>query len=100
MSIPASNPEHLNTEPLNTARVSALQRVRIILEMIKFEHTVFMLPFALMAATVAGRGHWGLFWHKIPWVLVAMIGARSAAMAFNRIVDARYDALNPRTRKS
>ena len=76
-----------------------VQQTRIILEMIKFEHTVFMLPFALMAATLAGRGHWGLFWHKIGWVLVAMVGARSAAMAFNRIVDRQYDALNPRTAK-
>ena len=67
--------------------------------MIKFEHTVFMLPFALMAATLAGRGHWGVFWHKIGWVLVAMVGARSAAMAFNRVVDRHYDALNPRTAK-
>ncbi|MBV9852414.1 MAG: UbiA family prenyltransferase [Armatimonadetes bacterium] len=74
-----------------------VQQTKIILEMIKFEHTVFALPFALMAATLAGRGHWGLFWHKIGWVLLAMIGARSAAMAFNRIVDRRFDALNPRT---
>ncbi len=73
------------------------RQTRIILEMIKFEHTVFMLPFALMAATLAGRGDWPLFWHKIGWVLVAMVGARSSAMAFNRIVDRRFDALNPRT---
>ena len=77
--------------------VRGLRQTRVILEMIKFEHTVFMLPFALMAATLAGRGHWLLFWHKIGWVLVAMVGARSAAMAFNRVVDRRYDALNPRT---
>lgn len=73
------------------------RQTRIILEMIKFEHTVFMLPFALMAAVVAGRHHWPLFWAKIPWIIVAMVGARSAAMAFNRIVDRRFDALNPRT---
>jgi 4-hydroxybenzoate polyprenyltransferase len=75
------------------------KQTRIILEMIKFEHTVFMLPFALMAAVLAAQGHWPLFWHKLPWVLVAMVGARSAAMAFNRVVDARWDALNPRTAK-
>ncbi|MGO8671148.1 MAG: UbiA-like polyprenyltransferase [Capsulimonadaceae bacterium] len=69
----------------------------IILEMIKFEHTVFMMPFALMAAVVAGHNDWAVFWHKIPWIVVAMVGARSAAMAFNRIVDRKFDALNPRT---
>lgn len=90
-------------EAIGTKRVSAITRgvrqTTIILEMIKFEHTIFMLPFALMAATLAGRGHWTLFWHKIGWVLVAMVGARSAAMAFNRIVDRQFDALNPRTAK-
>lgn len=86
----------IQTKPTHLLARSARQ-TRIILEMIKFEHTVFMLPFALMAATLAGRGHWPLFWHKLVWVLVAMVGARSAAMAFNRIVDRKYDALNPRT---
>lgn len=76
-----------------------MHQTKIILEMIKFEHTVFMLPFALMATVLAARGDWALLWHKLPWVLVAMVGARSAAMAFNRVVDARYDALNPRTAK-
>lgn len=73
------------------------RQTRIILEMIKFEHTVFMMPFALMAAVIAGRGHWPLFWSKIFWIVLAMVGARSAAMAFNRIVDRSFDALNPRT---
>ena len=72
-------------------------RTRIILEMIKFEHTIFMMPFALMAAVIAGRGQWDVFWNKIAWIVLAMVGARSSAMAFNRIVDRRYDALNPRT---
>ncbi len=75
------------------------RQTKIILEMIKFEHTVFMLPFALMASVVAAHHDWPRFWHKIPWILVAMVGARSAAMAFNRIVDRQYDALNPRTAK-
>ncbi len=79
------------------ALARGVRQTRIILEMIKFEHTVFMLPFALMAATLAGRGHWPLFWHKLGWVLLAMVGARSAAMAFNRIVDRHSDARNPRT---
>ena len=80
----------------NPLAVGARQ-TKIILEMIKFEHTVFMLPFALMAAVVAGHHDWRLFAHKLPWILLAMVGARSAAMAFNRIVDRQYDARNPRT---
>jgi 4-hydroxybenzoate polyprenyltransferase len=85
----------------DTASMGAMARgwrqTKIILEMIKFEHTIFMLPFALMAAVIAGRASWPLFWTKIPWILLAMVGARSAAMAFNRIVDRKFDALNPRT---
>ncbi len=73
------------------------KQTRVILEMIKFEHTVFMLPFALTAAVLAGRGHWPAFWHALPWILVAMVGARSSAMAFNRLVDRKFDAANPRT---
>ncbi len=77
--------------------IAGVKQTRIILEMIKFEHTVFMLPFALMAAVIAGHRDWPLFAHKLPWILLAMVGARSAAMAFNRIVDRQYDAQNPRT---
>lgn len=76
---------------------AGVKQTKIILEMIKFEHTVFMLPFALMAAVIAGHRDWLLFVHKLPWILLAMVGARSAAMAFNRLVDRQYDALNPRT---
>jgi 4-hydroxybenzoate polyprenyltransferase len=79
--------------------VRGARQTKIILEMIKFEHTIFMLPFALMAAVLAARGHWAFLGHKIGWILLAMVGARSAAMAFNRIVDRHYDALNPRTAK-
>lgn len=71
------------------------RQVRIILEMIKFEHTVFALPFALLSALLAARGI--PEWRTLGWILVAMVGARSAAMAFNRIADLHYDALNPRT---
>lgn len=76
-------------------------RLKIILEMIKFEHTIFALPFALISVLLAAR-HDGLP-YNLPtarttgWILAAMVGARSAAMAFNRIVDAPYDAQNPRT---
>ena len=72
-----------------------VRQVVIILEMIKFEHTVFALPFALLSALLAARGL--PEWRTLGWMLVAMVGARSAAMAFNRIADLHYDALNPRT---
>jgi 4-hydroxybenzoate polyprenyltransferase len=73
-----------------------LKRLRQTLEMIKFEHSVFALPFALLGALLAANG-WPR-WPVLGWIVVAMIGARSAAMTFNRIVDRKLDALNPRTR--
>jgi len=72
-----------------------IDRLKIILEMIKFEHSIFAIPFALLAAFLAAEGIPSLF--KIFWILIAMIGARSAAMSFNRLVDAPFDAQNPRT---
>ncbi len=69
--------------------------VRRYLSFIKFEHTVFALPFALMSLLVASGGRPA--GRTLLWVLAAMVGARSAAMAFNRLVDRRYDAANPRT---
>jgi 4-hydroxybenzoate polyprenyltransferase len=78
-----------------------LKRVRLALDMIKFEHSIFALPFALTGALLAIRdgGLAGEFlWRKIAWIVVAMVGARSAAMAFNRLIDADIDARNPRTR--
>lgn len=75
--------------------IAALRSTRITLEMIKWEHSVFALPFALMGAVLAAAG-----WPPLPvlgWIVVCMVGARSAAMAFNRLVDARIDAANPRT---
>jgi len=77
------------------------KRVRLSLEMIKFEHSVFALPFALTGALLAfreTRPAGPAFGGKILWIVVAMVGARSAAMAFNRILDAGIDARNPRTR--
>ena len=78
-----------------------LRRIRLTLEMIRFEHSVFALPFALTGALLAFRElGWPahqLGW-KLGWIVVAMIGARSAAMAFNRILDADTDSRNPRTR--
>ena len=72
-----------------------LSKIKILLEDIKFSHTIFALPFAFMSAFIASEGLPSM--NKIIWILLAMIGARSAAMAYNRIVDAKYDALNSRT---
>jgi 4-hydroxybenzoate polyprenyltransferase len=76
-------------------------RLRLTLEMIKFEHSVFALPFALTGALLAFRQN-GFdapgIWRQLLWIVVAMVAARSAAMAFNRLIDARIDARNPRTR--
>jgi len=72
------------------------RKIRIILEMIKFEHTIFALPFAVMSAFLASEGSFPEP-YQILWILVAMVGARSCAMAFNRIADAKYDKANPRT---
>jgi 4-hydroxybenzoate polyprenyltransferase len=77
-------------------------RIRTVLEMIKFEHSVFALPFALTGALLAARAShqpphgWPSVW-QIFWIVVAMVAARSAAMTVNRIVDLRYDRENPRT---
>ena len=71
-------------------------KTRATLEMIKWEHSIFALPFALTAVLLAARGLPG--WRTMAWILVAMVAARSAAMAFNRWADAELDATNPRTR--
>jgi 4-hydroxybenzoate polyprenyltransferase len=76
-------------------------RVRTVLEMIKFEHTVFALPFALTGALLAARAtnhDWPTL-RQVLWIVAAMMSARSAAMTLNRIVDVRYDRENPRTRQ-
>ncbi|MEN6357254.1 MAG: UbiA-like polyprenyltransferase [Armatimonadota bacterium] len=71
------------------------RKLAVILDMIKFEHTIFALPFALSSALIAARGI--PEWRTLGWILVAMVGARNAAMTFNRIADAKIDAANPRT---
>ena len=73
-----------------------VKNIRTTLEMIKFEHTLFALPFAFLGAVLAARGI-PTAW-QIVWITVAMVGARSTAMAFNRIADRDYDARNPRTK--
>jgi 4-hydroxybenzoate polyprenyltransferase len=72
-----------------------LKNIAITLEMIKWEHSIFALPFALSGAVLAANG-----WpngRQLLWIIVCMVAARSAAMAFNRLVDAKMDAANPRT---
>src|SRR5262249_1065112 len=73
-----------------------ISRVRTYLSFIRFSHSVFALPFALAGALLAAR-HVTVTWTSVVWILVAMVMARSAAMGFNRLVDRRFDALNPRT---
>jgi 4-hydroxybenzoate polyprenyltransferase len=70
-------------------------KLKTTLEMIKFEHTLFALPFAFLGAILAADGL--PTWWQILWITVAMFGARSAAMTFNRIIDRKFDAENPRT---
>ena len=77
---------------------SYLHHVQVYGRMIKFSHTIFALPFALSAVVLAQRRE-PLQWDTLLWIVVAMVGARSAAMGFNRIVDAGFDACNPRTRR-
>lgn len=74
---------------------NALRSTRITLEMIKWEHSIFALPFALCGAMLAAGGFPSP--HQLLWIIVAMVAARSAAMAFNRWADAAIDAANPRT---
>jgi 4-hydroxybenzoate polyprenyltransferase len=79
-------------------------RIRTVLEMIKFEHSIFALPFALTGALLAARAThqppngWPTL-RQVLWIVVAMVAARSAAMTMNRIVDLRYDKENPRTQQ-
>src|ERR1700738_3326709 len=79
-------------------------RIRTVLEMIKFEHSVFALPFAITGALLAARSthqppHGWPTWRQLLWIILAMVAARSAAMTINRIVDLPYDRENPRTRQ-
>jgi 4-hydroxybenzoate polyprenyltransferase len=83
------------TAPSST-RTSPLSAVLRFGRMVKFSHSVFALPFALAATALAARGH-GLRVDQVVAIVLAMIGARTAAMGWNRIVDRRFDAANPRT---
>ncbi len=84
--------------PTPDGAVSWLGRIRQLLELIRFSHTVFALPFALLAAVLAWREpESGFAWYQLGGIVLGMVTARSAAMAFNRLVDRRLDAENPRT---
>ena len=89
------------TLPISQARpLGFFERVRRTLDMIKFEHSVFAMPFAFTGALLAWRNldfHVDAPWLKLFYIVLAMLGARSAAMTFNRILDAAIDAKNPRT---
>jgi 4-hydroxybenzoate polyprenyltransferase len=73
-----------------------IDRVRTYLSFVRFSHSVFALPFALTGALLASQEH-PITWTRVGWIVAAMVTARSAAMGFNRLVDARIDARNPRT---
>ncbi|TCS84140.1 UbiA-like polyprenyltransferase [Tepidibacillus fermentans] len=76
-----------------------LNKLKTILEMIKFEHTIFALPFAYVGMILGSMEQFGHFptWGQFFWITLAMVGARSAAMALNRLIDRTIDKLNPRT---
>lgn len=73
-----------------------IERARTYLSFVRFSHSVFALPFALTGALLASRQH-PMTWRHVLWIVACMVTARSAAMGFNRLVDARFDAANPRT---
>jgi 4-hydroxybenzoate polyprenyltransferase len=81
---------------LYNSLVPVLRNLRVTLEMIKWEHSIFALPFALCGAMLAAKGLPA--GQQLLWIIIAMVSARSAAMAFNRLADASIDAANPRTR--
>ena len=94
IDLPAQSNFHLTFSPKMSAGI--VSNIRTTLEMIKIEHTLFALPFALLGAVLAARGLPSF--SQLLWIAVAMVGARSTAMAFNRVADKDYDARNPRTK--
>src|SRR5712671_6406125 len=93
-SIPAET-STLHQGLLYNHHVALFRNLKITLEMIKWEHSIFALPFALCGALLAAGGM--PQWRQLAWIVIAMVSARSAAMAFNRLADASIDAANPRT---
>jgi 4-hydroxybenzoate polyprenyltransferase len=95
-AVRATLPKVQDGELFYNLRVPILRNLRVTLEMIKWEHSIFALPFAICGAMLAASGLPTT--RQLFWIVVAMIAARSAAMAFNRLADASIDAANPRTR--
>src|SRR5260370_8033889 len=91
IDLPAQSNFHLTFSPKMSAGI--VSNIRTTLEMIKIEHTLFALPFALLGAVLAARG-WPSF-SQLLWIAVAMVGARSPAMAFNRIAANEHDPPTP-----
>jgi 4-hydroxybenzoate polyprenyltransferase len=96
IALPQTRPETAACDLSYNLFVPVLHNLRTTLEMIKWEHSVFALPFALCGAMLAASGLPTA--HQLLWIVIAMLAARSAAMAFNRLADASIDAANPRTR--
>jgi len=96
MDVPRLDLAPPSAPPCAPSSSSVLSAVSTLARMVKFSHTVFALPFALAATAIAARGH-GITVVQIVAIVVAMVGARTAAMGFNRIADRRIDAKNPRT---
>jgi 4-hydroxybenzoate polyprenyltransferase len=90
------SPSESKPELLYNLLVPVFRDLRVTLEMIKWEHSIFALPFALCGAILAASGLPSA--HQLLWIVIAMVSARSAAMAFNRLADVSIDAANPRTR--
>jgi 4-hydroxybenzoate polyprenyltransferase len=89
---------HIEAPQAGSRAVRAASKARIFFEAIKFEHTIFALPFAYLGMVLAAReAHGWPGWGKLFWITVAMAAARTAAMALNRLIDAALDAQNPRT---
>lgn len=89
------NSKLAGSENSPSLQASSFQSLILTLRMIKFEHSVFALPFAFIGALLAAGG-WPT-WQQVLWIVVAMVGGRSAAMTFNRIADLQLDKANPRT---
>ncbi|MCL2760533.1 MAG: putative 4-hydroxybenzoate polyprenyltransferase [Desulfuromonadales bacterium] len=88
--------KNITPAPYTEENKGFAHRIVVFLEMIKFPHTVFALPFAFTGALLAANGIPS--WDKVLWIIVAMVGARTAAMGLNRLIDAEIDGKNPRTK--
>src|SRR5678815_5221077 len=82
--------------PCGGSKLTNVRKLTTYLSFVRFSHSVFALPFALTGALLVWRDH-PFSWSQVAWIIVCMVSARSAAMGFNRLADARHDALNPRT---